>query len=238
MGHTLTVLYQKTSARKNITIFDKYFFGLAFCATIEYSIVMTIDHIAIGARMGELRRRKGFDQSELGALLSPAKNFKCISSYEAGRHRLSVEIMFQVCQRLETTPAWLVFGKEPRETISLDEERFIVALRDAAPMERAALTTMLSTFERHPPLPVAKQPQFQRDLELRRLLAGVDRVGDGLKTDDVAQGVLQAIELLLSTLIDPPTFGPVAIETSGSGPAPVFGASGGSPRGGAGRRLA
>lgn len=183
---------------------------------------MKIDQVAVGKRITQLRVKCGKTLEQLGAELTPPKNFRSISSYELGKLRVSVSVLFQLCRLLETTPSWLIFGKEPT-VLDEEEAMFLAAVRDLGLEKRRVLAAMMNAFTvgSVPRLQRPKRVQSQRDRVLRRLLAEVDQAQDGLRTDDPAQTFLEAIELMLIGLVEPPKPGPGARDTKRPLPARV-----------------
>lgn len=66
----------------------------------------TFDYAALGRRLKALRRRKRINQQEMADLLG--KSLRTVQKYESGEIEVSIDIIHQVADILETTPMFLL----------------------------------------------------------------------------------------------------------------------------------
>ena len=67
------------------------------------------DNTAIGLRIRTLRKRKGYNQQELADILG--KSLRTVQKYESGEIEVSIAVVNQLAEALDTTPTFL-FGYE------------------------------------------------------------------------------------------------------------------------------
>lgn len=67
------------------------------------------DNAEIGLRIRTLRKRKGYNQQELAAILG--KSLRTVQKYESGEIEVSIAVANQLAEALDTTPTFL-FGYE------------------------------------------------------------------------------------------------------------------------------
>ena len=68
-----------------------------------------LDHAAIGQRIKILRKKKGFSQTELAQMLG--KSLRTVQKYETGEIEVSISVINQIAEILETSSTYL-FGYE------------------------------------------------------------------------------------------------------------------------------
>lgn len=66
----------------------------------------TFDYSAIGQRIKLLRKRKGLNQQELAQILG--KSLRTVQKYETGEIEVSIAIVNQLADILETTPTYIL----------------------------------------------------------------------------------------------------------------------------------
>lgn len=71
------------------------------------------DYPAIGKRIKTLRKRKGLNQTELAQQLK--KSLRTVQKYETGEIEVSIAIVNQIAEILETTPTYIL-GYDSRNT--------------------------------------------------------------------------------------------------------------------------
>ena len=64
------------------------------------------DRETIGQRIRELRKRKGYNQSELAALLG--KSLRTVQKYESGEIEISIAMVNEIAGKLDTTSTYLL----------------------------------------------------------------------------------------------------------------------------------
>ena len=73
------------------------------------------DYIQVGQRIKMLRKRKGMNQSELAAALD--KSLRTIQKYETGEIEVSIAIVNQLAELLDSTPTYILGYESNREPI-------------------------------------------------------------------------------------------------------------------------
>ena len=66
----------------------------------------TFDYSAIGKRIRSLRKRKGYNQQELADILG--KSLRTVQKYESGEIEVSIAVVNQLAEVLETTPTFIL----------------------------------------------------------------------------------------------------------------------------------
>ena len=61
-----------------------------------------LDYSAIGQRIKALRKRKGYNQQELADIIG--KSLRTVQKYESGEIEVSIAVVNQLAEVLETTP--------------------------------------------------------------------------------------------------------------------------------------
>ena len=64
------------------------------------------DYSAIGQRVKTLRKRKGLNQKELANILG--KSLRTVQKYETGEIEISISVINQLADALDTTPSYLL----------------------------------------------------------------------------------------------------------------------------------
>ena len=64
------------------------------------------DYTAIGRRIRVLRKRKGYNQQELAAIIG--KSLRTVQKYESGEIEVSIAIVNQLAEVLESTPTYIL----------------------------------------------------------------------------------------------------------------------------------
>lgn len=72
-----------------------------------------LDHAAIGQRIKMLRKKKGLSQTELAQMLG--KSLRTVQKYETGEIEVSISVINQIAEILETSSTYL-FGYESGTT--------------------------------------------------------------------------------------------------------------------------
>ena len=72
-----------------------------------------LDHAAIGQRIKMLRKKKGLSQTELAQMLG--KSLRTVQKYETGEIEVSISVISQIAEILETSSTYL-FGYESGTT--------------------------------------------------------------------------------------------------------------------------
>lgn len=72
-----------------------------------------LDHAAIGERIKMLRKKKGLSQTELAQMLG--KSLRTVQKYETGEIEVSISVINQIAEILETSSTYL-FGYESGTT--------------------------------------------------------------------------------------------------------------------------
>lgn len=73
------------------------------------------DYTQVGQRIKMLRKRKGMNQSELAAALD--KSLRTIQKYETGEIEVSIAIVNQLAELLDSTPTYILGYESNREPI-------------------------------------------------------------------------------------------------------------------------
>lgn len=73
------------------------------------------DYTQVGQRIKILRKRKGMNQSELAAALD--KSLRTIQKYETGEIEVSIAIVNQLAELLDSTPTYILGYESNREPI-------------------------------------------------------------------------------------------------------------------------
>lgn len=66
----------------------------------------TFDYSTIGKRIRSLRKRKGYNQQELADILG--KSLRTVQKYESGEIDVSIAVVNQLAEVLETTPTFIL----------------------------------------------------------------------------------------------------------------------------------
>ena len=66
----------------------------------------TFDYSAIGKRIRTLRKRKGYNQKELADIIG--KSLRTVQKYESGEIEVSIAVVNQLAEVLETTPTFIL----------------------------------------------------------------------------------------------------------------------------------
>ena len=64
------------------------------------------DYSAIGQRIRALRKRKGYNQQELANIIG--KSLRTVQKYESGEIEVSIAVVNQLADALETTPTFIL----------------------------------------------------------------------------------------------------------------------------------
>lgn len=73
------------------------------------------DYTQVGQRIKMLRKRKGMNQSELAAALD--KSLRTVQKYETGEIEVSIAIVNQLAELLDSTPTYILGYESNREPI-------------------------------------------------------------------------------------------------------------------------
>ena len=73
------------------------------------------DYTQVGQRIKTLRKRKGMNQSELAAALD--KSLRTVQKYETGEIEVSIAIVNQLAELLDSTPTYILGYESNREPI-------------------------------------------------------------------------------------------------------------------------
>ena len=65
-----------------------------------------LDYSAIGQRIKALRKRKGYNQQELADIIG--KSLRTVQKYESGEIEVSIAVVNQLAEVLETTPTFIL----------------------------------------------------------------------------------------------------------------------------------
>ena len=65
-----------------------------------------LDHAAIGQRIKMLRKKKGLSQTELAQMLG--KSLRTVQKYETGEIEVSISVINQIAEILETSSTYLL----------------------------------------------------------------------------------------------------------------------------------
>lgn len=93
--------------------------------------------MSIGARIKELRKNKGWNQSELGEKIN--LSFSGVSLIEADKNSPSIDVILKLSEIFEVSADYLLSGKEEPTGISAEEKEILSVLREDKAMTNAVM---------------------------------------------------------------------------------------------------
>ena len=79
------------------------------------------DNTAIGTRIKNLRKNKGYTQQELADIIG--KSLRTLQKYETGEIEVSIAVVNQLAKELDTTPTFILGYETQIEPIRIDVKR-------------------------------------------------------------------------------------------------------------------
>ena len=106
---------------------------------------------AIGCKLKQLRRQKGWSQQQLAASLLPPVSFQQIQKYEKGSNRLPIARLIEIAHVLQIRIEDFLgeITTSPPQTapeLSLSDQRFIEDYATISPQQKRALRFLLKAF--------------------------------------------------------------------------------------------